>query len=106
MILGPKPPPMNGRHHPHLVLGQPQHGGQAVADYYRRLGGVPYRQSLGLGVPIGDDAARLDRRRAATVVAEAAAQHQGGGPPGGGVVALCLVDAGGDVAADVVMDPW
>jgi hypothetical protein len=93
------------RHHPHLALGHPQHGGQAVADHHRRLGGVPYRQPLGLGVPIGDDAARLDRRRAAAVVAEAATQHQGSGLSSGVVVTLFLVDARCDIAGEVVMDP-
>ena len=49
---------------------------------------VPYRQVLGSGVPIGNNAASLDRRRAAAVVAEAAAQHHRGGLSGGLVVAL------------------
>ena len=92
-------------HHPHLALGKLQYGGEAIADHHRRLRGVPYCQLLGLGVPIGNDTARLDRRRAASVIVEAAAHHQCSGLSSRVVVAFSLMDAGCNIAGHVVMDP-
>ena len=61
------------RDHPHLPLAQAEHPGKPVAQEHRRLRRVPHRELIGARVPIGDDAARLDRRGGAVIVVEAAA---------------------------------
>src|SRR6202034_4933920 len=81
-----------------------QHSGKPVAQEDRRLGGVPYGELVGAAVPIGDDAARFDRRRGAVVVEEAAGDQMVGARTGGGVVAPALPRMGGDIAAHVLVD--
>ena len=60
---------------------------------------------IGAGIPMGDDAASLDRRRAAVIVEKAAGDEAIGAGARGGVVAAALPDPGSDIAAHVVMDP-
>ena len=92
------------RDDPHLPLAQAQHGGKAVAQKHRRLRGVPDGEVLGAGVPVGDDAAGLDRHRGAVIVVKAARDDVIGVGAGGGVIAATLAHMGGDVAFDVVVD--
>ncbi len=91
-------------HQPHLVLGEAEHGGEAVAHGDGSLGGVPDRELLGPRVPLRDHAPVLDRRRGPAVVVEAAPDHHVGLGPGGLVIPLLLGDVGREVRADVLMD--
>jgi len=90
--------------HPHLALAQAEHGGKAAAQEHRRLCGVPHRQLVGAGVPMGDDAAGLDRIGGAAIISEPPADHVGGLRHRRRVIALGLADVGGDIGAEVVMD--
>ena len=92
------------RDHAHLPLAHAQHGGKPVAQEYRRLRRVPDRELISARIPIGDNAARLDRRRRAVIVVEAAGDDAIGLGTRGGVVAAALPDMGGDIAAHVIVD--
>ena len=51
-----------GGNHPHLAFAQSQRRRQAVAHEHRCLRGIPQGQPIGAHVPLGYDAASLDRR--------------------------------------------
>ena len=103
--LRPEAAADEGRDDPDLVLGQPEHGGETVADRDRRLGGVPDRQPLGARVPVGDDTPVLHRRRRPVVVEQSTADHHVGGLARLLVVTLLLDDVRRDVGAEVLVDP-
>ncbi len=101
--LGAEAAADEGRHEPHLVLGEPEHGREAVAHRDRRLGRVPDRQLLDPCVPLRHDATVLDRRRGAAVVGEAAADHHVGLRPRRLVVPLLLGHIRCDIRAHVLV---
>ena len=91
------------RNHAHLPLVEAEHRGEPVAQEHRPLCRVPHRELVAAGVPVGDDAARLDRRRRAVVVAEAASDDVVGAGAGGRVIAAALPHVRGDIAAHVLV---
>jgi len=92
------------RDHADLALVEPEHGGEAVADEHRRLGGIPDRHLVGAAVPLRHHAAGLDRRGDAMLIPQAALDDAIGLRRGGGIIALGLPDMGRDVGADVVVN--
>ncbi len=92
------------RDHPHLPFAKAKHPSEPGAQEHRRLCGVPHRQPVSLAVPVGHDAARLDRRRRTAVIDEPSPHHMGGLRQRRRVVPLGLVHMGGDVLAYVVVD--
>ena len=106
MIFGPESAADEGGNHLHLRFGQAEHAGQAVADGNRRLGRVPDRQLFALRIPRRRHGAVLDRRRGPAVVEEPARDHQVGGGAGDSVVALALVDVGGEVGGQLLVQQW
>ena len=71
-----------GGEHPHLLGRDPEDHGHGVAHEVGILGGRPDDQQAGLGVPVGEDAARLDRHGRDPRMAELFLDDQVGGGEG------------------------
>ena len=74
--------PHVGGEHPHLLGRDPEDHGHRVAHEVGILGGRPDDQQAGLGVPVGEDAARLDRHGGDPRMAELFLDDQVGGGKG------------------------
>ena len=71
--------PHVGGEHPHLLGRDPEDHGHGVAHEVGVLGGRPDDQQAGLGVPVSEDAARLDRHGRDPRMAELFLHDQVGG---------------------------
>ena len=89
-----------------MALGETEHGGNAVANWDRRLRGVPHRQLFALGVPTGDDAAVFHRRRCAAVIDKAPLDQHIGLATNRGVVTFLLDRVRVEILRQVFVDQW
>ena len=102
--LGAETATDKGRDDAHLPLAQAQHRGKPVADEDRRLGGIPDRHLAAARVPLGDHAARLDRRGYAVLIVKTALEYEISLCHSAAIIPLDLADMRGDVRSQVVVN--
>ncbi len=93
------------RHHPHLVLREPEHRGETIADRDRRLRRIPDHQPLVAWIPRGDDRAPFERRGRTPIVDQAARDDDDGAGARRLPVAPPLDDVGGEIRLEIVVHP-
>ena len=104
--FGPESAAHVGREHPHLLGRDPQDHGHGVPHEVGILGGRPDDEPPGLGVPIGEHAARLDRHGRDSRVAQFLLDDDqvGGGKGALDVTRAAAHDHGG-VVGPVLVNP-